>query len=88
VLQELYTEFEEKVFITCDSIGVEKYSRKIQVEKLAELVRPFDPSAGSGTSGSGESSSMTGITCAAAPIKNRDKLFGGRNSGLPAVLPR
>jgi glycosyltransferase involved in cell wall biosynthesis len=39
VLKELYTEFEEKGFIACDSIGVEKYSRKIQVEKLAELVK-------------------------------------------------
>ena len=39
VLKELYTEFEEKGFIACDSIGVEKYSRKIQVEKLAELIK-------------------------------------------------
>jgi glycosyltransferase involved in cell wall biosynthesis len=39
VLQELYTEFEEKGFIACDSVGVENYSRKIQVEKLAELVK-------------------------------------------------
>jgi hypothetical protein len=42
VLKELYKEFEEKGFIACDSIGVEKYSRKIQVEKLAELVRHLD----------------------------------------------
>lgn len=39
VLDELYAEFEEKGFIACDSVGVEKYSRKIQVEKLAEIVR-------------------------------------------------
>ncbi len=39
VLKELYSEFQEKGFIACDSIGVEKYSRKIQVEKLAELVK-------------------------------------------------
>jgi hypothetical protein len=39
VLKELYTEFEEKGFIACDSVGVEKYSRKIQVEKLANLLK-------------------------------------------------
>lgn len=39
VLQELHTEFEEKGFIACDSVGVVNYSRKIQVEKLAELVK-------------------------------------------------
>jgi hypothetical protein len=38
-LQELYTEFEEKGLIACDSVGVENYSRKIQVERLAELVK-------------------------------------------------
>jgi hypothetical protein len=43
VLQELYAEFEEKGFIACESVGVEKYSRKIQVEKLAELIRHLDP---------------------------------------------
>jgi hypothetical protein len=43
VLEELYAEFEEKGFIACESVGVEKYSRKIQVEKLAELVRHLDP---------------------------------------------
>jgi hypothetical protein len=42
VLKELYTEFEEKGFIACDSISVEKYSRKIQVEKLAELVKEIN----------------------------------------------
>ena len=39
VLEELYAEFEEKGFIACDSVGVEKYSRKIQVEKLAEVIK-------------------------------------------------
>jgi hypothetical protein len=39
VLQELYTEFQTTGKIACDSIGVEKYSRKIQVEKLAELIK-------------------------------------------------
>ena len=39
VLQELYTEFQTTGKIACESVGVEKYSRKIQVEKLAELVR-------------------------------------------------
>jgi hypothetical protein len=53
VLQELYTEFQTTGKIACASVGVEKYSRKIQVEKLAELVRHLDPSTGSGTSGSG-----------------------------------
>ena len=42
VLEELYAEFEEKGFIACDSIGVEKYSRKIQVEKLAELIKELE----------------------------------------------
>ena len=57
VLQELYTEFQTTGKIACASVGVEKYSRKIQVEKLAELVRHLDPSTGSGTSGSGTSGS-------------------------------
>jgi glycosyltransferase involved in cell wall biosynthesis len=39
VLQDLYAEFEEKGFIACDSVGVENYSRKIQVEKLAGIVK-------------------------------------------------
>ncbi len=39
VLKELYAEFETKGFIACDSVGVEKYSRKIQAEKLAALVK-------------------------------------------------
>jgi len=39
VLQELYTEFQATGQIACDSHGVEKYSRKIQVERLAELIK-------------------------------------------------
>lgn len=38
VLNDLYKEFEEKGQVACNSVGVERYSRKIQVEKLAELV--------------------------------------------------
>jgi hypothetical protein len=36
---DLYTDFQEKRFIACESVGVENYSRKIQVEKLAELIK-------------------------------------------------
>jgi hypothetical protein len=39
VLGELYQEFENTGSIACNSHGIEKYSRKIQVEKLAELVK-------------------------------------------------
>lgn len=39
VLEELYKEFQETGQIACNSIGVENYSRKIQVEKLAELIK-------------------------------------------------
>ena len=39
VLEELYAEFQETGQIACNSIGVENYSRKIQVEKLAELIK-------------------------------------------------
>jgi glycosyltransferase involved in cell wall biosynthesis len=39
VLQELWTEFKATGRIHCDSIDVEKYSRKIQVEQLAEIVK-------------------------------------------------
>ncbi len=39
VLEEMYTEFQETGQIACDSVGVENYSRKIQVEKLAELIK-------------------------------------------------
>lgn len=39
VIEELYTEFQATGQIACDSVGVENYSRKIQVEKLAELIK-------------------------------------------------
>ncbi|MEN9998327.1 MAG: hypothetical protein RI922_1317 [Bacteroidota bacterium] len=39
VMEELYAEFQEKGQIACNSIGVENYSRKIQVEKLAKLIK-------------------------------------------------
>jgi hypothetical protein len=39
VLSDLWTEFQSTGQIACDSHGVEKYSRKIQVEKLAEIVK-------------------------------------------------
>ena len=39
VLEELYTEFQATGQIACDSHGVEQYSRKIQVERLAELIK-------------------------------------------------
>lgn len=39
VLQELYQEFQETGTIACTSHGIENYSRKIQVEKLAEIIK-------------------------------------------------
>lgn len=39
IFEELYTEFESTGKISCNSVGVEKFSRKVQVEKLAELVK-------------------------------------------------
>ena len=39
VLEELYAEFQATGKIACESVGVEKYSRKLQVEKLAELIK-------------------------------------------------
>ena len=39
VLKELWEEFSETRMIRCDSVGVEKYSRKIQVERLAGVVK-------------------------------------------------
>ena len=39
VLGELWDEFSTTGQVACDSVGVEKYSRKVQVEKLAELIR-------------------------------------------------
>lgn len=38
LLNSLYAEFEEKRFIECNSLQTEKYSRKIQVKKLAEII--------------------------------------------------
>jgi hypothetical protein len=38
-LEDLYKEFTETGQIACDSVGVEKYSRKIQVEKLSTIVK-------------------------------------------------
>ena len=39
VLEDLFTEFQTNGQIACNSVGVETYSRKIQVEKLAELIK-------------------------------------------------
>lgn len=39
VLTDLEAEFNQKGMIECNSIGIERYSRKIQVEKLAEIIR-------------------------------------------------
>ena len=39
VLEELYAEFQATGQIACDSIGVEKYSIIIQVERLAEVIK-------------------------------------------------
>jgi glycosyltransferase involved in cell wall biosynthesis len=39
VLQKLYLEHKEKGFIDCNSVGIEKYSRKHQTEKLAEIIK-------------------------------------------------
>ncbi|MBE9468641.1 MAG: glycosyltransferase [Bacteroidetes bacterium] len=39
VLQELYLEFQEKGFVACNSKNAEQYSRKHQVEKLAEIIK-------------------------------------------------
>lgn len=39
ILSELWQEFQSTGKIACNSVGVEKYSRKIQVEKLAEIVK-------------------------------------------------
>ena len=39
VLQDLYIEFQATGQIACDSNGVEQYSRKIQVERLAEIIK-------------------------------------------------
>lgn len=39
VLAQLWTEFNETRNIACDSTGVEAFSRKIQVQKLAKLIQ-------------------------------------------------
>lgn len=39
VLQDLVSEFSETQTIACHSHGIEKYSRKIQAEKLAQLIK-------------------------------------------------
>ena len=39
ILLELYQEFNAKGNISCESQGIEKYSRKMQVERLAEIVK-------------------------------------------------
>ena len=44
VLEELYAEFQATGQIACDSHGVEQYSRKIQVEKLAEVIKALGAS--------------------------------------------
>jgi hypothetical protein len=42
VLDDLWQEFVEKGEIECNSIGVEKFSRKEQVEKLAGIIKGLD----------------------------------------------
>jgi len=39
VLNDIYTEFTQNGFIACNSNGIEKYSRKIQTQKLAEILK-------------------------------------------------
>lgn len=39
VLVKLHTEFQENKEIVCNSVNTEQYSRKYQVEKLAELIK-------------------------------------------------
>ena len=41
VLQDLYMEFQATGQIACDSHGIEQFSRKIQVERLAEIIKGF-----------------------------------------------
>jgi hypothetical protein len=42
VLADLWQEFSQTGDIRCDSVGIENYSRKIQVEKLAEIIQGID----------------------------------------------
>ncbi len=44
VLEELYNEFHATGQIACNSVGIAHYSRKIQVEKLAELIKKINHS--------------------------------------------
>ncbi len=39
VLEQLYDEFNEKGYIQCNTINAENYSRKYQVEQLAEVIK-------------------------------------------------
>ena len=39
VLESLYKEFKENGFIACNSTGIEKYSRRLQTKKLADLIK-------------------------------------------------
>ncbi len=43
VLTDLWKEFSTSGHISCHSIGEEKYSRKVQVERMAELLRSLRP---------------------------------------------
>ena len=38
VLNDFYAEFEARGFVSCDSVDTEKYSRKIQVRNLMEII--------------------------------------------------
>jgi hypothetical protein len=38
-IEDLYNEFLLNGFIACNSVNVENYSRKIQVKKLAEIIK-------------------------------------------------
>lgn len=42
ILEQLYAEFCEKGYIECNTINAEKYSRKYQVEKLAEIIKDIN----------------------------------------------
>lgn len=42
VFKELVAEFKENGKIACHSVGVENYSRKIQVKKLAQIIHDID----------------------------------------------
>ena len=38
VLVDLHAEFKEKGFLSCDSLGFEKYSRKVQAKNLVKVI--------------------------------------------------